>query len=461
MKPINPIKAASHSCRTSLRKSTRSKRAQTLARRLPRLILALGVAVYASSAAIQAQTWETVDDIPPANAYAITADSTRSIFVAGATKDETGRYHAIITKSSDGQPTWTTSADYPSLNDAFAPNGSAAWFGAIAAADVANGEKHVVAAGRIKRVPFGNTYTGQWLIIRSKDAGTNWVTVDEYSHPTYSQLSSATGPRGVAVDTSGNIYVAGSAEEKIVTVKGKTTTTTTVNHWLIRKGVATADGTMAFTTVGDFAYPVSNEWERGNIYPSGVACVGSNVFVVGGGGGSWHVRKSSDGGTTWPVVDSFRYDQRDTSHAFGIAADSAGNLYVAGLGGRVLQNTSRPYWVVRKGTGGGAGWTTVDQFQYLNGSAQAYAVTVDRNDDVHVTGTAWTASSSLRHWITRQRSAATGAWSTTEDFSMASNGYAQGSAITADPFGNLFAAGAASDSAGVAHNWLVRRKLAP
>ena len=219
---------------------------------------------------------------------------------------------------------------------------------------------------------------------------------------------------------------------------------------------------MAWTTVGDFPYTVTKDWELFNHPATAVACVGNDVFVVGGGGGSWIVRKSSNGGLTWAVVDTFRFSTTDNSHAFSLAADNVGNIYVAGLGGQILQKASRPCWIVRKGTAGGTGWSTFDQYQYPSGSAQALGVTVDVNNNVHVTGTAWTGpSSSYRHWITRQRSAITGIWSTSEDFSLASSGYAEGRSIAADSLGNLYGAGAASDAAGIAHGWLVRRKLVP
>jgi hypothetical protein len=83
---------------------------------------------------------------------------------------------------------------------------------------------------------------------------------------------------------------------------------------------------------------------------------------------------------------------------------------------------------------------------------------VDANNNVHVTGFGATTKT---NWVTRQRSAATGAWSTTDVFSLAANNNTQGKSITADPVGNLFAAGYGSDSAGVLHGWLVRKRPAP
>jgi hypothetical protein len=434
-----------------------------------RFAFALTAALCVSAAAVQAQTWETVDDIdaPAAGAREVVTDSTSNVFVAGYMKDETTRHHAVVMKSSDGGVTWETSADIPAPQDnAGSTYGSAAGFTAIAAAQIAGGENHLVAAGRIKRVyNASGVFSGQWLIKRSKDAGVTWETVDDYTHPTYEQISSNTFPGGVAVDSSGNIYVAGSAVEKVVSGKK----TTTVNHWLVRKGVATAGG-MTWTTVGDFAYTVTKEWEIYNYPATAITCVGNDVFVGGGGGGSWVVRKSSDGGATWPVVDSYRFSTSDNSQAFGIAADSAGNIYLAGLGRRTVTSgrgnnattVTDQYWIVRRGAAGGTVWTLEDQFPSpaVDGRAGASAVTVTSDGDVHVAGYGPSLTSPSR-WITRRRSAATGLWSTTDDFSLSSTGSASANSITFDPFGNLFATGTAVDAAGVSHGWIVRREPAP
>jgi hypothetical protein len=101
----------------------------------------------------------------------------------------------------------------------------------------------------------------------------------------------------------------------------------------------------------------------------------------------------------------------------------------------------------------------VDQFTLTSGSpAEARGIAVDANNNVHVTGFGTTTK---KNWVTRQRSATTGAWSTSDVFSLGSNNNTEGKSITADPAGNLFAAGYGSDPAGVLHGWLVRRKLAP
>ena len=368
--------------------------------------------------------------------------SAGNIFAAGTMRDATERYHAVIMKSSDSGATWGTVVDYPAVNDLSAPNGPAAVFRTITSADV-GGERHLVATGFYRRVSSPRGLTPQWLTIRSKDAGVTWETLDEYVHPLYYPSL----PRDIAVDANGSIYM--------VTLAKEGTAGTGNSRWLIRKGLATPGG-MTWSMAGDFLYPDGYESDHGHEADgaTGVACVGSNVFVVGGGGMTWTVRKSSNGGSTWQVVDTFRYFKNGISGAFDVAADSAGNVYVAGFSYKLGSQL-----FVRKGTSGGTRWSTVDQFNLPGGTyAEGRGITIDSNDNVHVTGM---ASSTQLNWVTRQRSAATGTWSTTDLFSLAPNQTTFGKSIAADPAGNLFAAGYGYDSASAYHGWIVRRKLAP
>ena len=214
MKTINAIKADSH--RPSLQESTRPKPSQTFARRTSRFILAISVALCASSAATQAQTWETVDDIdaPSAKADGITADSVGNVFVAGSINDTVGITHAVVMKSSDQGDTWVTADDVTSAT-------SSRGAGRIASARIAVSgnaiEDHLVTASMAQGT--------KWLIRRSVDAGAKWATLDLYIHPNPQYVLA--GPPSVALDGIGNIYAVGSATETVVvTSKGKTTTST-------------------------------------------------------------------------------------------------------------------------------------------------------------------------------------------------------------------------------------------
>ena len=407
----------------------------------------IAATLLAISGATQAQTWDTVDDAEGATGegvYKITSDGAGNIFAAGYLRDATQRYHGIVMKRSIGGTSWGIVADYPAVNDPAAPNGPFAGFTAIASADLPGGDRHLVVAGMDRRVSRpGIGHRPQWLIIRSINGGA-WETLNEYLHPTY---DSSLTPRDVAVDASGNIYVVGMAK---VSVAG-----TGNSNWLIRKGLATTGG-MVWSTVGDFSYADGYDSEHGFNADGAcsVSCVGTNVYVAGGGGNSWVVRKNSNGGNSWAVVDSYRYNKQLKSHAHDIAADSAGNLYAAGFGNKLGRR-----WIVRTSTNGGSTWSTVDEFRLPSGSyGEANAIAIDTNNNVHVTGM---ASTTQVNWVTRQRSAATGTWTTSEVFSLAPNQTSWGKSITADPSGNLFAAGYGYDAGGVNHGWFVRRKQAP
>lgn len=424
------------------------------------LLPLIAAGILTIPAPTRAQAWQTVDDAEGATServYSVTTDSSGNVFTAGTIVDATGRYHAVIMKSSDSGGTWSTVVDYPGVDNPppYPPgNGVAATFHKIVSANV-GGENHLVATGVYRRAQRpGVSYTSyipQWLIIRSKDGGSTWETMDEYMHPTYQTLA----PRDVAVDGNGSIYVVQMAPE----YTGELYKSPYLCHWLIRKGVPTPGG-MTWTTVGDFIHGDGWDSSYGHGYdadgPSGVTCVGTSVFVVGGGSHSWIVRKSSNGGSTWQVVDTYQYGKNLKSHAFDVAADSAGNVYVVGYGQKLGTR-----WVVRRLANGGTKWSTVDDFRLSGGSyAEGKSLAVDANNNVHVTGMAATSQGKW-NWVTRQRSAATGAWSTTDLYSLAASQDTEGRAITAGSSGTLFAAGSGYDAAGVLHGWLVRRRLTP
>lgn len=447
------------------------------------LFHAIGAALLATAAATWGQTWETVDDISPNSAaFGITADPTGNLFAAGYMRDSSNVQWGVIMKSGDSGQSWDSNPATPDVDepsDAISPpaggsgTAAAAWFESVASAAVAgtNGiEHHVVAFGKLQpsRATSDDPWRNRWVIRRSRDGGATWQTVDDYQHPVYDLVPVGVNYRSsgaVTVDGSGTIYAAGLAQERTVKTKGKNTTITLVNHWLVRKGVAAPDGTVQWTT-SDFAVPTTSyTYQTYNAFPSAVLSVGGNVFVAGGGGSegaSWLVMKSSDAGATWSVADTFRLDSRDASHAWGMAADSAGNLYIAGHGMSVSQNAGWANWIVRKSPPGGTSWTTVDQFRYSGSHGWARSVAVAPNGDVQVTGFGGVRP---QHWITRQRSAATGVWTTADDYQHPINPRSYGNAVTVDPAGNVFSAGYAATPPDsdlfTLHDWLVRRKTAP
>lgn len=261
-------------------------------------------------------------------------------------------------------------------------------------------------------------------------------------------------PTAVALDGSGSIYVAGAADETIV----KGGSTSFVARPLIRKYEASAWRTIVTT------------------FPAGMlTCTGASVFAAcASGNGSWQLRKSTDGGNSWSLVNDYRFDASASSFPYGLAADSQGNLFVVGSGsrvttsgrGRTATTLTERFWIVRKGTAGGTQWCTIDTFDlgrlpidpYGNAMNFAKAVTVDSSDNVLVTGAGVEREENLQHWVTRRLAAGSAMWTTIDDFNLIPGGSSsQAIGIAAGPSGHLFAAGFSEVGGHESHEWLVRR----
>ena len=300
-------------------------------------------------------------------------------------------------------------------------------------------------------VAVGVAEGSKWLI-RRLEADGRWTTLNLFAHPNSKYVLSR--PSTIALDGTGSIYVAGNATETVVTYKGTTATTTTVNRPLLRKFE-------------------SGLWVTINLPASisGIVRVGNNLYSSAGSpDGWWQVRKSTDGGFNWVLVDNFRYDVSSPSGANDIAADGNGNVFVVGSGvwvvttgtGKTAKTISHRSWIVRKGVAAGTTWATSNVFELgarTDGHGAfniAQAVTVDQNNNVHVTGF---GISDLRRWVTRQLPSGTVVWLTSDNFPYATGYYTSGWGNAADASGNVFSIGSAGNNTGVNRNWLVRGKL--
>lgn len=449
--PVNPL---SPCCQSSPTVPQCPSPSTSVTWYIPRALLSIGVALCGASAtfAQSLPPWSTVDDIENGSRTGIAADRAGNVFVAGEVS-VAGVRHPCITRSSDRGATWISTVFTDAGDD---------YFNDIAAAtvEVVPATNTTPAVLQDQLVTLSSSQW-QWTTRRSLDAGATWETVDIFTPD--SSTYAPPGARCVAIDSAGNTYVVGySTTTKVV--KNKTSYPI---YWVVRK--ISKDATAA-SEAGKTTFELLDSISPGYFsMPSGVTCVGTNVFVAGNSGDRWQVRKYSGSGATWDLVDNFRYDENYASEPMGIAADTSGNLYVVGGGWRAVgsahpkQATSR-YWIVRKGSGAGANsFQTVDRFELEpNKRSLAWAVSADPSGDVHVTGSgsATVGSSTNTHWITRRLSAATGTWSTTDHYFLAPSYSAEGHYIVADPAGNVFAAGTAADGTSN-HAWVVRRQLAP
>lgn len=178
-------------------------------------------------------------------------------------------------------------------------------------------------------------------------------------------------------------------------------------------------------------------------------------YGVSSGIKSWLVRKSSDNGATWTLVENFNYAAGLESVANGFAADSSGNVYVVGVG---VTNPNSPqyYWLVRKSSDGGLTWKTIDAVTGGSGLySEAAAVTVSPNGRVFVTGSVHDGTR-FKWWVRASTNGGT-SWSTTSTYVYpGSTLHARGYAAAVDAAGTFYVGGAAQDNTGNFH-WLVAR----
>jgi hypothetical protein len=330
------------------------------------------------------------------------------------------------------------------------PAGEGRHITAFTAADVATStgvERHLIAAGNDK-----DDVAGGWLVRRSIDQGATWnVLVRSIDGSPYY------GPRGVAVDSGGSIYVAGQTRGK--------SGSSLVSRWLIRKGQRSNTGTYAWRTLSTAFDGIA----------TAIVCAGSNVYVAGYTNKHvWQVRKSTDGGSTWALVDNYNLNAGAITSRMTV--DGAGNPIVTGWehqkstlpDGRSLEER---FWIVRKGTASGTQWQTIDSFalprtprstgstSLFGRSNWAKGVAVDLHGTIFVTGVG-VADADGQHWITRRLAAGSTEWTIDDDFKVPNSGDMQGDAITVDAAGNTFASGMWNRSS-ERRSWIVRRNLAP
>jgi hypothetical protein len=191
---------------------------------------------------------------------------------------------------------------------------------------------------------------------------------------------------------------------------------------------------------GGATWSVIDAYSKGEPYPfyeymAITADAAGKLYAAGDdGAGVWFVRQSLDSGLSWSTVD-----QVAGGGARGVAADSAGNVYAVGA-----VNYS---WTVRKSANGGNSWSTVDTFA-PGGSGSAAGVFCHPTAGIFVVGN---GSGGGRRGNQQQsyvrRSLNGGVTWTTVDTQL--GGAAEG--IGADASGSLYAVGANGN------NWIVRK----
>ena len=383
--------------------------------------------------ALPAQDWQTVDDFAMgsgnAEAHGIATDTLGGVYVVG-----TANGHGIVRYSADDGSNWITRDDF--VNDS-------ASYNAFNAVMVDNQGSVFVGGGS------GGYWDGHWLIRRSIDQGVTWETVDDFWRPAFppSVEGIDAAVYSLCSDGQGRVYASGPAEH---------TGCSCYPEWLVRG-----------SSIGGTNWDAKLEGPGGYVAVRQITCANQDVYVTGAGDGLplvGLILRSTDHGATWTPVFRATGDVHNA-----ITADSAGNLYTAGYS---VTSTSI-VWLVRQAAPGGTNWTTLDNLTYANLAAkQAFAssIAVDAGENLCVTGqlresamihgTNNVTYGALVTWFTRQYSATSGQWSTTDLFSYSTNMNGSANGVAFAPFGSLFAVGYGTSDSGQ-RRWVVRKRAAP
>ncbi len=241
---------------------------------------------------------------------------------------------------------------------------------------------------------------------------------------------------GIAVDTGGNVYVAGS---EVGTVGG-------LNIW-IRKYDSAGNTVWTRTNNGPAN---SSDYGRGIAVDSN-----SNVYVTGSefvpveGYNIWTRKYDSAGNTMWTRTHNGPANDNDEGRS--IAVDASGNVYVTG--NEVVAGEGINIWIRKYDSAGNTVWTrTYDGL--INNSDYGRSIAVDSSSNVYVTGSVFVTGEGFNIWIRKYDPAGNIVW--TRSHNGVSNQSDHGYGITVDSSSNVYVIGA-EQITGEGHNIWVRK----
>jgi hypothetical protein len=369
--------------------------------------------------------------------YAIAVDGSGNVYVAGESNATWGSPVRAHTPGSDAFAARLDSSGGLTWNTFLGGSGSE---GGLAIAVDGNGNVYV--AG-VSNATWGSP-------VRAYTAGADAFAarLDSSGGLTWNTFLGGSGldiGRAIAVDGSGNVYVAGESDA----AWGSPVRAYTAGADAFAARLSSSGGLTWNTFLGeseyDRGYAIAVD-RNGNVYVAGdsESTWGSPVRAYTSGGDAFAARLDSSGGLTWNTfLGESGYD-----YGYAIAVDGSGNVYVAGRSGATWGSPVRAYtsggdaFAARLDSSGGLTWNT-----FLGGSGfdYGYAIAVDGSGNVYVAGVskaAWGSpvrayTAGYDAFAARLDSSGGLAWNTF----LGGNGWDEGTAIAVDGSGNVYVAG--------------------
>ncbi len=291
-------------------------------------------------------------------------------------------------------------------------------------------------------LPGGDYWNSKQLVLASGDSGSTWSLLDSFAPPgRYVDCFINGLGGGVTSDASGNLYVSSFTYDSVSSDR---------LGWYVRRST---DGGATWTTVDDMVtaplWPATDDVGiaadgAGNVYVAATDVYYLNSVWYH----DWTIRKGI-GGTSFSTIDVL-----PNSFPKDIFVHPTAGIFVVGQTQLANKGPTILAWLVRRSTDGGATWSNVDTF-LLSKSAVAMGIGTDASGNLYVVGSG-TVASTGDHWIVRKSTNGGNSWTTVDDYQLAANAPTQARCFVTDAHGNLFVAGL---SRGYPYHWIVRKSV--
>lgn len=251
--------------------------------------------------------------------------SASEVFAAGSAEDAATDKHWIVRKFNGAS--WSTSDDF------------------VLQANLSSAANAIESdsSSTIYAVGYGadSISVSKWLVRKSSDSGVSWATVENYNYNS-SHIAEA---KAVSVVSSSSALVGGFVQK-----------TDNSNYWTIR---STSDGGGTWVEMDSYQLSAAKDAQVNALVKDSAGVFYAGGFAEDGSGVKhWIVKKSSDGGVNWSVVDSFLMESGYHSELQALTTDGLNNVYASGFGSNSI---GEKFWILKKSANGGATWTVIDK----------------------------------------------------------------------------------------------------